>query len=377
MVKRYLEEIINKYLFRGKTIVIYGARQVGKTTLVEKMIPELGKKTIFMNGDDSDIRDLLTDVSAGRIRPVIKGYEIIVIDEAQRIPEAGLAAKIIHDNFKDVQLIITGSSSLELAGRIKEPMTGRKFEFFLYPFSFQELRDHFGFLEERRILEHRLVFGSYPDVVLNQGNETRILRTLASDYLYKDIFASGLIKKPVLLEKILKALALQIGNEVSYYELAQITGSDKGTVEKYIDLLEKAFIIFRLPGLSRNVRNEIKKGRKIFFYDNGIRNAVLGNYSPMDSRSDSGALWENYLVSERIKLISNLDERPVSYFWRTTQQQEIDYIEEYHGKFSVREFKWGKTGKKLFSRTFTGAYPVSSMNIITPDNYHEFLTEEF
>lgn len=374
MVKRHLEEIIQNHLFKKKTIIIYGARQVGKTTLVDDLVRKLNLKTLILSGDDADIRELFTNVRASRFRPVIGDNKLIVIDEAQRIPDSGLGIKIIHDNFKDVQIIVTGSSSLELAGKIKEPMTGRKFEFFLHPFSFSELTDYHGFLDEKRLLDQRLVFGSYPDVVVNAGNETRILKTLASDYLYKDILSIGQIKKPVLLEKILKALALQIGNEVSYNELAQLLESDKGTIEKYIDLLEKAYIIFKLPGLSRNVRNEIKKGKKIYFFDNGIRNAVLGNFLPLSSRVDTGALWENYLVGERFKLIANIVETLRSYFWRTAQKQEIDYIEEYQEKLFAFEFKWSSTKRTYLSRTFSNAYPGSAFKVITPDNYHEFLT---
>jgi len=375
MIKRYLEDIILAHLFKKKAIILYGARQVGKTTLVEALVKKLDKKTLLLNGDDADIRELFTNASASRLKPVINDYELVIIDEAQRIPEAGLGIKIIHDNFRNVQVIVTGSSSLELAGKIKEPMTGRKYEFFLYPFSFMELSDHYGFLAEKRSLEQRLIFGCYPDVVVNTGHETRLLKTIASDYLYKDILSSGLIMKPVLLEKILKALALQVGSEVSYYELAQLLDSDKGTIEKYIDLLEKAYVIFKLPGLNRNVRNEIKKGKKIYFYDNGIRNAILGNFLPLRSRQDIGALWENFLVSERFKLISNLDERPFSYFWRTTQQQEIDYIEESLNRFRAYEFKWNLMKKASLSKTFANAYPGSSFEVITPDNYHQFLTE--
>ena len=374
MVKRHLEEIIQNHLFKKKTIIIYGARQVGKTTLVDDLVRKLNLKTLILSGDDADIRELFSNVRASRFRPVIGDNKLIVIDEAQRIPDSGLGIKIIHDNFKDVQIIVTGSSSPELAGKIKEPMTGRKFEFFLHPFSFSELTDYHGFLDEKRLLDQRLVFGSYPDVVVNTGNETRILKTLASDYLYKDILSIGQIKKPVLLEKILKALALQIGNEVSYNELAQLLESDKGTIEKYIDLLEKAYIIFKLPGLSRNVRNEIKKGKKIYFFDNGIRNAVLGNFLPLSSRVDAGALWENYLVSERFKLIANIVETLRSYFWRTAQKQEIDYIEEYQEKLFAFEFKWSSTKRTYLSRTFSNAYPGSAFKVITPDNYHEFLT---
>ena len=211
--------------------------------------------------------------------------------------------------------------------------------------------------------------------LLIQEVKQGLLKTLASDYLYKDILSIGQIKKPVLLEKILKALALQIGNEVSYYELAQLLDSDKGTIEKYIDLLEKAYIIFRLPALNRNVRNEIKKGRKIYFYDNGIRNAILGNFLPLSSRVDTGALWENYLISERVKLIANFDESPSYYFWRTTQQQEIDYIEDYHNKLFAYEFKWNPSKKSILSKTFSNAYPGTAFKVITRDNYEELLLE--
>lgn len=377
MIKRFLEVIILQHLFKNKTIILYGARQVGKTTLVNEFIRQLKMKTLVLNGDDADIRELFTDASSSKLKLVLEDYKLVVIDEAQRIPDSGMGIKIIHDNFRDIQLIVTGSSSLELAGKIKEPMTGRKFEFFLHPIRFSELNDFHGLLAEKRLLEHRLIYGCYPDVVTNQGNEIRILKTLASDYLYKDILSIGNIKKPVLLEKILKALALQVGNEVSYNELAQLLDSDKGTVEKYIDLLEKSYIVFRLQGLNRNVRNEIKNGRKIYFYDNGIRNAVLGNFLPPGSRVDTGALWENYLISERFKITSNLSNPPGSFFWRTTQQQEIDYIEEYQNNLTAYEFKWNPLKKSFLSKTFSKAYPVSDFKVITPDNYHEFLTGEF
>jgi len=375
MIERYLEKLLLEHLFQNKTVVLYGARQAGKTTLVNEVVRKLKRKSLVLNGDDADIRALFDNASAARFRPVVSGYEIVVIDEAQRIQDAGLGIKLIHDNFRETQLIVTGSSSLELAAKIKEPMTGRKYEFCLYPCSFGELSKHNGFLEEKRTLEQRLIFGSYPDVVINPGREKRILKELTSDYLYKDILAIGGIKKPVLLEKIVKALALQVGNEVSFNEVAQICGSDHGTVEKYIDLLEKAYIVFRLPGLSRNVRNEIKKGKKIYFYDNGIRNAVLGNFLPLNSRVDTGALWENYLISERIKLTSNMDARREVFFWRTTQQQEIDYIEETRGEFRAYEFKWNPEKKAALSKTFANAYPLKSFGVINPGNYHEFLSE--
>jgi predicted AAA+ superfamily ATPase len=374
MVKRFLKDLISKDLFKKKAVIIYGARQVGKTTLVNELVKSLDEPVLFLNGDDADIRHLFSDFSASKFIPVIGNHKIVVLDEAQRIPDAGLVIKIITDNFKNSQLIVTGSSAFDLANRIKEPMTGRKFEFFLHPFSFSEMVDYHGFLTEKRLLEHRMIFGYYPEVALNSGEEVRILKSLASDFLYKDLLNLDHIKKPVLLEKILKALALQIGNEVSYHELAQLLDSDKGTIEKYIDLLEKAYIIFKLNGLNRNVRNEIKKGKKIYFYDNGIRNAILGNFLPLNSRVDTGSLWENFIVSERAKLLSNGIDDVRIYFWRTTQKQEIDYIEEKHGTLHAYEFKWNPRKKPMFSRTFSNGYPGSVFKMISPDNIHEFLT---
>ncbi|MFO8066673.1 MAG: ATP-binding protein [Bacteroidales bacterium] len=376
MVTRILESIINKYLFQKKTIIIYGARQVGKTTLVEALVKKHKDSTLFLNGDEADIREMLTNVSIPKLKPIIGNNKIIVLDEAQRISEVGLVLKIIHDNFKDVQLIATGSSAFELANKIKEPLTGRKLEFYLHPLSFKELVDYHGFLTEKRLIPHRLIYGYYPDIALSAGNENKFLKSLASSYLYKDLLMLEQIQKPALLEKILKALALQLGSEVSYNELARLIGSDKGTVEKYIDLLEKTYIIFKLNGLNRNVRNEIKKGKKIYFYDNGIRNAILGNFLPITSRVDTGALWENYLISERIKYNSNKDIDFNNYFWRTTQQQEIDYIEEVGNKLSAFEFKWSPSKKAFLSKTFSNAYPNSDYKVISPDNVHEFLLEE-
>jgi predicted AAA+ superfamily ATPase len=375
MVKRELETLIHKYLFKKKAIIIYGARQVGKTTLVEHLVRHHRDQTLLMNGDHADIRDLLSNPNPAKLAPVIGKNKILVIDEAQRITETGLVLKIIHDSFKDVQLMATGSSGFELAGKINEPLTGRKFEFSLHPFSFHEMVEHHGYLTESRMLEHRLIYGCYPDIVLNTGMETKLLKTLASSFLYKDLLMLDHIQKPVLLEKILKALALQIGNEVKFSELAQLLDSDKGTIEKYIDLLEKVYIIFRLNGLARNVRNEIKKGKKFYFYDNGIRNAILGNFLPLSSRNDAGPLWENYMISERYKYLTNREIDVNRYFWRTTQQQEIDYLEEIRGRFYAYEFKWNPLGKAYLSKTFSNAYPKTEFQVITPSNMHLILTD--
>ena len=376
MITRELEHMIQPCLFKNKAILIYGARQVGKTTLVHSLVRKHKNQTLFLNGDDADVREILTHVSSTKLKPVIGQYKIVVVDEAQRIPETGLALKIIHDNFPGIQLIATGSSSFELANKINEPLTGRKLEFNLFPVSFNEMVQYHGFLTEKRLIEHRMVYGSYPDIILNSGMENKLLRSLASSYLYKDLLMLEHIQKPVLPEKILKALALQIGNEVSYNELAKLVDSDRGTVEKYIDLLEKAFIIFRLHGLNKNVRNEIKKGKKIYFYDNGIRNAIIGNFLPLNSRTDVGALWENFIISERLKYNHNKDIDFKDYFWRTTQQQEIDYIEEIDSELSAFEFKWNPNKKGLLSKTFSKAYPVKNFDTISPENIETFLMNE-
>lgn len=376
MVQRHLEKEISRYLFKKKAIIIYGARQVGKATLVEHLVKDMPGQTLFLNGDEADVREILTNPNSTQLRPLLGDHKIVVIDEAQRVPETGLALKIIHDNFKDIQLIATGSSSFELASKINEPMTGRKLDFFLHPFSYSEMVDYHGFHTERRLLEHRMVYGYYPDIALNPGQEIKLLKSLASSFLYKDLLTLEQIQKPMLLEKILKALALQTGNEVSFNELAQLLDSDRGTIEKYIDLLEKAYIVFRLNGLNRNVRNEIKKGRKIYFYDNGIRNAILGNFLPLASRADTGALWENFLISERHKLLDNKDIAYNSWFWRTTQQQEIDYVEERQGKLYAFEFKWNIKKQSRLSKTFAMAYPSSEYKVISPENMMDFLLQE-
>ena len=373
MVKRELESIINNHLFKGKAIIIYGARQTGKTTLVESLLKDFKKSTLFLNGDDADVRDLLSDPASTKLIPVIGNNEIVVLDEAQRIPEAGVLLKIIHDNFNKVQLIATGSSSFEIADEIKEPLTGRKFEFLLYPFSFSEMVGHHGFLNEKRLLEHRLVFGYYPDIALNIGNEVKLLKLLVSSYLYKDLLMLETVKKPVLLEKILKSLASQVSNEVSYNELAQMTGSNKETVEKYISLLEKCCVIFRLNALSGNLRNEIKKSRKIYFYDNGILNAIMGNFTPFALRSDKGALWENFIVSERLKYLENNRIEASTFFWRTAQQQEIDYIEERDNRLYAYEFKCNPVKRAFLSKTFLKAYPGTEFKVVSPGNIDEFL----
>lgn len=371
MIKRAIQEEIEKRFFKGKALLIFGPRQSGKSTLIESILKD--KEHLYLNGDDADVQEVLTNTTAAKLKLLVGLNSIVFIDEAQRISNIGLTLKLFTDQIKTVQVIASGSSAFELLSKVNEPLTGRKFEFLLYPFSFGELVNHHGLLHEKRMLEHRLVYGSYPEIVTNLGEETELLKLLASSYLYKDLLMLEQVKKPLILSKLLKALALQVGSEISYQEIAQTIDSDPKTVDKYIDLLEKTFVVFRLPALSRNVRNEIKKGKKVYFYDCGIRNAVINNFKALNERTDSGALWENYVISERVKFLQYQKMDVAHYFWRTTQQQEIDYIEESDGIFEAYELKLSKKAKARFSLTFSNNYPNSQFKIITPENVEEFL----
>ena len=373
VIKRMLEKNIVKKFFKGKAILILGPRQVGKTTLVKYLTRKFTDSLLFLNGDEADVREFLTNTTSSALKKIIGKNKVIVIDEAQRIENIGLTLKLLVENFPSRQIIATGSSSFELSNKINEPLTGRKFEYHLYPLSFHEMSNHTSLLEERRLLEHRLIYGYYPEVVTSSGEEKDILRELSGSYLYKDIFSFEQIKKPMLLEKLLQALALQIGSEVTYQELGRLVGADCVTVERYIDLLEKTFVIFKLPSLSRNIRNEIKKGRKIYFYDCGIRNAIIKSFNPLSMRQDVGALWENFLISERIKSNHYSNKWINAYFWRNHAQQEIDYIEEYEGKFHAYEFKWNPKKKAKFSKSFINGYPDSDTEVISTENFDSFV----
>ena len=373
MIPRLQLNFAKERLFKGKALVIYGPRQVGKSTFTAMLLSKMDKSILRLNGDDTDTRELLMKPNATMLKSIIGNSEVVFIDEAQRVSEIGIVLKIIVDQIKQVQVIATGSSSFELAGKINEPLTGRKYELNLLPISYQENVNHTDFLSEKRRLEHRLIFGSYPEIVSDEVNAKEHLKLLANSYLYKDLFALDQIKNSGLLRKIVKSLALQIGSEIRVNELSKQVGADNKTVDKYITLLEQAFIVFSLTSYSKNVRNELKKSRKIYFYDNGIINAVTGNYNAIHQRNDVGALWENYLVSERKKWLNINRMDKSTHFWRTTQQQEVDYIETTHDSLLGFEFKWNPNSNTRFPKTFTRAYPEAVCDVVSIDNYHEFL----
>lgn len=375
MINRIIIQRINEVLFKGKAIMLFGPRQSGKTTLLEMLAGVIREKVLFLDCDEPDIRKELTDVTSTQLMHRFGDARVVMIDEAQRVKNIGITLKLIHDKIKGIQLIVTGSSSLELTSEISEPLTGRKYEFLMLPLSTAEMIGHTDEITEKRLLEQRLLYGLYPGVVNEPGNERKILTNLTASYLYKDIFTFQDIRKPEIIESLLEALALQAGNEVSYHELANTLGIDQLTVRRYIDLLEKAFVVFRLRSFSRNVRNEIRKSRKIYFYDNGVRNALISNFSQINLRTDKGSLWENFLVSERLKLLNNLQIDAKRYFWRTAQQQEVDYIEERDGQLSAYEFKWTEKKTNKLPATFIKAYPEALTSFVNSSDYMDFVNE--
>ncbi|MDD6003956.1 MAG: ATP-binding protein [Bacteroidales bacterium] len=375
MIQRLLSNRLTEFVGSGKAIIIMGARQVGKTTVLKSIFGDKDN-VLWLNADEQDVRSVFENASSTRLTAVFRDKKIVVIDEAQRISDVGLKLKLITDQIPDIQLVVTGSSSFELANRTNEPLTGRKWEFQMFPLTFSELVSHNGLLEEKRMLPHRLVYGNYPEVVSKPAIEEDLLKMLSDSYLYKDIFTIESIHRPEKIVKILQALAYQIGSEVSYNELGQICSLDSKTVEKYISLLEQAYIIFRLPTYSKNLRNELKNSRKVFFWDLGIRNAVIGNFLPIEKRTDVGAMFENYMIAERIKINRYTQKNVTHWFWRTTARQEVDFLEVSAQKMSAFEFKWNpKKSKVSAPLSFQNAYPDVDFLTITPDNVEDFLLE--
>lgn len=373
MINRLITSTIKQKSFRGKAIIVVGPRQVGKTTLLKMLANEYDRKILVWNCDEPDVRRKLTDPTSTMLGNETAGYDIVFIDEAQRVQNIGITLKLLIDNYPGKQVVVTGSSAIELSNSINEPLTGRKYEYVLFPFSAEEMIIENGKQEERRLLERRLIYGAYPEVVNNPGDERETLTSLVSSYLYKDIFAFQDVRKPEIIEQLLQALALQVGSEVSFNELGRLLGLNSVTVQRYIDLLEKSYVIFHLRSFSRNVRSELKKSRKIYFCDNGVRNALIGDYKPLALRTDTGALWENYLISERMKHNAYNAFYGKSYFWRTQQQQEVDYIEDYDGVLHAYEFKWSGTKQPRLTDTFMKNYPDHTFKVVNRDNYLDFI----
>ena len=371
-VKRDITTIVERKLGDGKALVLIGPRQVGKTTLIKELLA--GKTGVLhLNCDNPDVRTRLENITTAGWRELVGVNRYVFIDEAQRVRDIGVKLKLVTDELPEVQLLVTGSSSLELANDINEPLTGRKWEHHLFPISWKEWSAHVGEFEADTQLEQRLVFGMYPAVLNAPGDARETLREIAGSYLYRDLLGFRGIRKPELLEQLVRALALQLGSEVSLNELATLLRVDKNTIGTYLDLLEKAFIVFRLSAYRGNLRSELANARKIYFIDNGIRNAVLGQFDPLTNRVDKGALWENFLMSERRKHLVYQGSWARTYFWRTREQQEIDLVEDDGGKLSAFEFKWSPEAKGRIPLTFTRGYPEARTAIIHRGNFGPFV----
>jgi len=370
MYKRSLFDIIKQKTGKGKAILLIGPRQVGKTTLITSILENTPH--LFLDGDDPTVRSLLNNPNTEQIRSIVGNHKVIFIDEAQRISGIGLTLKIITDQFKAVQLFVSGSSSFDLSNELNEPLTGRKWEYELFPISWEEYEQKHGYIVSEQQIENRLLYGFYPDVLNNPGEEKEILKQLVTSYLYRDILAYSKIRKPEVLDKLVQALALQMGSEVNYSELSQTVGVDKNTVASYIDILQKGYVVFKLDSFSKNLRNEIKKNKKIYFYDNGVRNMILGNFNSLELRQDTGALWENFLLAERKKQNIYKNSFAKMYFWRTKQQQEIDLVEEKNGELTGFEFKWNARKNTKLPITFMNAYKANE-KIIDKNNFRDFV----
>lgn len=373
-IKRILQDKISERIEPNKAILLFGARRVGKTVLMREVIKTFSGKSMLMNGEDYDTIALLNERSIANYKHLLEGVDLLAIDEAQNIPDIGSKLKLIVDEIEGIRVIASGSSSFDLLNKTGEPLVGRSTQFRLNPFSQKEISQIENTLETRQNLESRLIYGSYPEVVMLESFErkTDYLRDIVGAYLLKDILAIDGLKNSGKMRELLRLIAFQMGSEVSYDELGRQLGMSKNTVEKYLDLLSKVFVIYRLGAYSRNLRKEVVKAGKWYFYDNGIRNAIIGNFTPLAIRQDVGALWENYLISERIKTANNKSQAKEFYFWRTYDNQEIDLIEESGEGLSAFEFKWGDRRPSV-PTSFSTAYPDASYEVINKDNYLKFI----
>jgi uncharacterized protein len=375
MIQRTLQQKLEKRIDYRKALLIFGPRQVGKTTLAKAFAESLHEEFEYFNGDSIVTKSLWSMSNIEVLKQSFGNKKVVILDEAQMIEQVGLICKQLIDAEMGIQFVITGSSSLTIADKTQESLTGRKWEYYLYPISCAELMIYQGIPQFLESLPHYLIYGMYPEVVTNILDAKEILTNIASSYLYKDVLALVGLKKPQLLEKILKALAWQVGSELSINELASLVSADAKTVDNYIYLLEQAFVVYRLGTLSRNERNEISTKKKIYFYDNGIRNALIGNFSPITARNDIGALWENFLMTERKKLLAYHGFYGHTYFWRNKLQAEIDYVEEIDGKIYAFEFKWNPEAKSKFPQAFLESYQPQETKIIHRENFWQWLNQ--
>lgn len=373
--ERTLKEQLNTWLFQGKVIILYGPRQIGKTTLMSRMIDE-HQNSVYLNCERPVIHELLTSRNLQRIKDYMGNAGLVVLDEAQKISKIGEILKLLIDTWPEIQYIATGSSSFDLTNVLSEPLTGRNIKFIMYPLSLVELSKTYDAVQLDEMLEQLLLYGTYPDIIWRPAEQKRaLLDELASDYLFRDVLRFENIKKPDVLINLLKALSLQIGNEVSMRELSSLLKISVDTVQRYLQLLEKSFVIFSLSSFSRNLRNEIARSKKFYFYDLGIRNNLLQNYNPLSNRNDAGQLWENFCMIERVKFNQAFSRRVNLYFWRTYQQKEIDLIEEQGGQLNAFEIKWNPKARAKLPPDFKRAYPESSFKVIDRENYRRFLIE--
>ena len=378
IIERYLLSQLNDAITPGKVVVLYGPRQVGKTTLVTELLANTEMKAQLINADELRYREALASQDRQVLGNLLADNELLIIDEAQRVENIGLNLKILVDQFPGAALIATGSASFELANKVSEPLTGRTLTHHMHPVSYGEIQQTFGPFEAREQLDRWLIWGGYPEIVVEESTQRRdqLLGELVGSYLYRDLLELDGLRKPEKIVDLLRLLAFQIGQEVSVSELATNLAINRETVDRYLDLLEKVFVIFRVHGFSRNLRKEVTKNSRYYFFDNGVRNALIQNFNPLHLRNDVGQLWENYLVMERRKFNAASQRKANIYFWRTYDQKEFDYIEERGGKLFGYEFKRQGEMRKATRREFNQTYPNSELITVTMENFDAFLRNQ-
>jgi len=376
-IKRSIEERLKASLKPNKVVVLVGARRIGKTSLVKSIIKDLGKeKVLQLNGEDMSTAEVLRQRTVENYKRLLGDYTMLVIDEAQKIEEIGSVLKLMVDEIPGIKILVTGSSMFDLTNKLGEPLTGRKVTFELFPLAQLEYQHYENLIQTKSNLEERLIYGSYPELLQYPNNDDKAgyLKQLVNDYLLKDILAIEGLRNASKMLDLLRLIAFQVGKEVSLDELGRQLGMSKNTVEKYLDLLTKVFVIYKLQGFSRNLRSEIVKSNKWYFYDNGIRNVLIANFAPLTLRTDVGELWENYLMAERLKFQHYNGITVNNYFWRTYQQQEIDWVEERDGQLFAYELKWNANKKVKVPSAWKTAYPKASFEVINADNYLNWIT---